>query len=196
MKQLALFITTLTTAICLAAPQSAAEFPLEKMKSEVRFLALAKPGSLKIQGELKQPEAGKRSLDGKLKLDGTKLAGNATVRLDDFDTGLSLRNRHLRERLETTKYPETVLTLEPTILPDSFKTSEASADKVEFKGTLKLHGKETKVVGQLSCTKKKNKHSFDFSFPVKLTSVGIEPPSYLGVSVADEVKISVSVATP
>ena len=102
MKINALLIT-LFSALALAAP-----IDLSKTSHEINFLAVGQPSALKISGKLAPGSA----MTGKLEVVKNELVGNASIALDSFDTGIGLRNRHMKEKyLETAKYPEAKISL-------------------------------------------------------------------------------------
>lgn len=161
-------------ALLLVATQtlSAASFLIKDGKAN--FGTTASPGFLAIDGE-----GGK--VFGELKTDSDgKLSGELASNLADYDTGIDLRNKHLREKyLEVKKYPEAKLTF-------SGVDMKAPSGKVEAKLTLK---KETRKVIV-------NYHKRDGTVYAKTSieikdypSIGV--PQWLGVTAASRVDIYV-----
>lgn len=140
--------------------------------SKVSFVSTANPGLITIEG------VGGKFEDVVLVIakDG-KLTGNFKVKLDAFDTGINLRNEHMRDKyLEVKKYP---------LAEFSFKNQP---DSGVLKGIMKI---------------KKDSKEMEFKYELKdghvtakgflnvkdFPSIGV--PSYLGVTAADRVDISV-----
>ena len=73
---------------------------LSQAPSGVEFLAVGKPSALKINGT-----GGK--LAGTIEVDGTEIKGRILVKINDFSTGISLRDQHMKEKyLETEKFSD------------------------------------------------------------------------------------------
>ena len=174
-------LSLLTFVIAVAASATVPkEIDLSK-HGRVSFLAVGSPSALKIRGELKEV-SGKSALAGKLTLDGTKLAGTAKCQLDGFDTGIGLRNEHMKTKyLETPKFPEAEVVLDPITL------TEGATAPVPFTGKLTLHGTTKPFQGTLTAKGK----AFTFEFPVVLADHGVDIPSYLGIKVTKDVTVTV-----
>ena len=119
--------------------------------------------------------------------------GEIRVRLDSLDTGISLRNRHLRETyLEVHRgeaFREAVLTaLE---LAEPFPLG-ARNHETGFAGLLSLHGVERRVKGDVRLARRDGELRVVAEFPLSLEEFAIPPPRYLGVGVRDEVRITVT----
>lgn len=120
-------------------------------------------------------------------------AGRVRVALDSLDTGIGLRNRHLRETyLEVDRgeeFREAVLTAvelaEP--VPPGARDHETG-----FAGLLSLHGTELRVAGEARLARRAGAVRVEAGFPLSLAEFGIPPPRYLGVGVRDEVRITVT----
>ena len=170
-------ISLLSVALGLAV--QAATLPLNSSDSTVEFLAVGRPSLIKIRGS-----ADESSLDGRLRIDQGTLSGTATVKLDAFDTGIELRNRHLREKyFETQKYPEARLELEPTRL---------TGESTPFAGRLTLHGVTRAVTGTVSHAG--GAPPFAFDLQLKLSDFGIPVPKFMGITVGENVSITAKVS--
>lgn len=158
---------------------------LSKGESRVEFLAVGKPSMIKIKGK-------GGPLAGKLNIDGPKVSGLIDIALATFDTGIELRNSHMKEKyLHIDKYPKAQLTLSKVNLPQDWN-SKANLSDVDFDGLLKLHGVEKPVSGKLSLTKLENKIDGKALFKFKISDFGIDVPSYAGIKVTDEVSVESS----
>ena len=125
--------------------------------------------------------------------DGPRAPGQLRVRLDSLDTGIELRNRHLRETyLEVGRgepFREAVLTAvelaEP--VPPGVRDHESA-----FRGLLSLHGMERRVEGEARLLRRGGWVRVEAEFALSLAEFAIPPPRYLGVGVRDEVRITVT----
>ena len=121
------------------------------------------------------------------------ISGQVRVRLDSLDTGMELRNAHLREiYLEVGRgeeFREAVLKAielaEP--LPPGVRAHETG-----FAGLLSLHGMERRVEGEARLARRDGRVRVEAEFPLSLAEFAIPPPRYLGVGVRDEIRISVA----
>ena len=136
------------------------------------------------------------AISGALRLeeaDAPGLPGAVRVRLDALDTGIGLRNRHLRETyLEVDRgeaFREAVLT--GVELADPFP-SGVRDHETEFAGLLSLHGMERRVEGTARLVRDAGRVRVEAEFPLSLAEFAIPPPRYLGVGVRDEVRITVT----
>lgn len=146
--------------------------PLVLKNSDVTFLAVGSPGFLEIEGTDGKLTVGDATIEGSI------VKGTLKVKLDDMTTDMDLRDRHMKTKyLETAKYPWAVLKLDPTDLKSG-----------KFSGTLTLKGQTKKVTGKLGVTGGQISASFSISME-DFPAIGV--PSWLGVTVADEVQIVV-----
>src|SRR3989338_6695806 len=99
MKLILLAVTFLLPYSGLAAKSAVIPPAPTKLKTseagDVRFLAVGKPSMLKIHGKGK-------ILAADFQLEKESLKGSAEVDLNSIDTGIALRNQHMKEKyLET-----------------------------------------------------------------------------------------------
>ena len=121
-----------------------------------------------------------------------RLGGEVAVDLRAIDTGIALRNEHLREKyLETAKgegYDKAVLSGILLADPDSETFTGSSA----FTGTLLLHGVKHDVAGKVDIRPEGSGRRVRAEFPLTLTDFGVTPPEYLGVGVGSRLLVKVS----
>jgi len=145
-------------------------------------------------------EAKTTSLTGTLSLSSAHpvtFAGELSVDLSTLDTGISLRNHHLRDNyLEVPRgegFDRAVLSdiRLGDVDPETFQ------GKTGFSGTFRLHGVKKALAGQAEIHRDGRTVRVDASFPVSVSDFGIAKPQYLGVGVTNEVRVIVSlVAEP
>ncbi len=180
-----LFLATLVATSAVAALPK--EIDLAK-HGKVTFLAVGNPSALKIRGELKEHN-GKPGLDGKLVVKDNKLTGTATCQLDGFDTGIGLRNEHMKEKyLQTPKFPTAKVEIEPVTLPAEVAKGESAT--FPFKGNLTLHGETKPIEGTIVA----KGSDLTFEFPLTLANHGVETPNYLGIRVDKSITVTVEAA--
>ena len=118
--------------------------------------------------------------------------GSFVVDLRTLDTGINLRNEHLRENyLEVDKAPgydkATLSEIElKGVNPDS------PEGKGSFTGSLMLHGTKKTVSGPAEIRKAGSGLRVKASFPVNLSDFAIPEPRYLGVGVKNTVQVEVT----
>lgn len=184
MKICFLAVTSILATLLLPHDGFSAIPKFSSTEGSVNFLAVGKPSMLKIHGKAPGPKSNLQFENGKLK-------GVAEFALDSLDTGIALRNQHMKEKyLKTKEFPLAILTLMDTDVGAEFPQTLTVEGEKPFQGKLKLHGVEKDVSGKF--TGKEGKISA--SFQVKISDFGIEVPSYLGVTVTDTVDITVDLA--
>jgi polyisoprenoid-binding protein YceI len=118
--------------------------------------------------------------------------GSLTVDLRTLDTGIGLRNDHLRETyLEVDKAPGYDKAVLSAITLKGLNP-DAPEGKGSFTGSLTLHGATNPVTGSVEVRKAGDALRVKASFPVKLADYNIAEPRYLGVGVKDPVQVDVS----
>src|SRR5258705_2969987 len=116
------------------------------------------------------------------------LAGVLLVKLDTLETGIGLRDHHLRDSyLEVGKGAGyDVATLENIQL-------EKSEGKSAFRGTLMLHGQKRQVSGTSTIHRRGDGTiHVDAEFQLKVSEFEIPKPTYLGVGVRDQIQVKVA----
>jgi polyisoprenoid-binding protein YceI len=122
------------------------------------------------------------------------IAGALQVDLQTLETGIGLRDRHMRDNyLEVAKGPEFAVATIEQIRVDKME------GKTTFNGTLLLHGQRRPISGTAELKPQGDHIRVQAQFPVSVSSFAIPKPTYLGVGVRDEVQVKVDVtvqATP
>jgi polyisoprenoid-binding protein YceI len=118
--------------------------------------------------------------------------GSLVVDLRTIDTGISLRNDHLREKyLEVDKAPGyDKATLSEVDLKGL--NPDAPAGKGSFTGSLMLHGTKRTVTGPVEIRTSGAGFLVKAAFPVALSDYNIPEPRYLGVGVKNQVMVEVT----
>ena len=125
------------------------------------------------------------------------LSGQLSVDLRTLDSGIELRNDHLRNKyLEAGKGEG----FDTAVLSD-IVLGKADAGTVQgkttFTGTLLLHGTKKPVSGEAEIRRSPSSVRVSASFPITLADYGIAKPQYLGIGVRNQVRVKVTfVAAP
>jgi polyisoprenoid-binding protein YceI len=160
-------------------------FTVQPRDGAVEFTAVGWPGALTIRGAGAPPV-------GTIVVDGAKVSGVVGLDLATLDTGINLRNRHMKDNyLEISKYPRAELSLTRLALPDAPPAGEFEADNVAFEGELSLHGVRRPVRGSTHIRRKGTALEVAASFEINTNDFGIATPGYMGVTVAEKIKVKV-----
>jgi len=142
-------------------------------ESNVKFEAQG-PAGMKISGTSGGVRA--TEADGKIKI---------VAPTTGFRTGIGLRDKHLKEYLESEKHPEAVLVVDRTkiTLPSGGDaTGTVAAD-------LTIHGVTHPARVSYKIAKSGAGYQVQGNFDVNINDFKIKKPCYLGVCVGDEVKV-------
>jgi len=120
------------------------------------------------------------------------LSGELSVDLSTLDTGIELRNTHLREKyLEVGRGAEFASAILSGVRLDKAGASTFRG-QTPFAGTLLLHGVRRPVAGQAEIRSEGSDVRVLASFPLRIDDYGIASPRYLGVGVKNEVQVKIS----
>ncbi|MEX0608166.1 MAG: YceI family protein [Balneolaceae bacterium] len=112
------------------------------------------------------------------------------IDLNTLDTGISLRNRHMRDNyLETAKYPYAEFTGK---IIGTFDPELAEVQPVRVEGIFKIHGakRELKIDGTIE--PKEEGLFLKANWSVLLENYNIKRPQVIFYELADEQKVSIS----
>lgn len=159
---------------------------LENATGKTVFRAVGRPSLLRVKGTARAPT-------GQAFIENSALSGVFAVELKEFDTGISLRNTHMREKyLEVSKFPRATLEIRDLPLPEK---GEAA-----FDGTLTLHGVTKSVRGKAQVERRTENGvvllRVEATLELKISDFGIQTPSYAGITVADVVTVDVDCEAP
>ena len=160
---------TFTVALALSAQAT-----ISGSGGSVEFTAVG-PAGLKINGKspaITESESGANVV--------------VTVPLANLDTGIGLRNDHMKKKyLETDKYPNAVLTVAKSAV------SLPNGGTGDSTGTLSMHGKQKNAPFHYTVRKEGTEYVVSGNLRVNLTDFGIEQPSFAGASVKPDVDVAV-----
>jgi polyisoprenoid-binding protein YceI len=188
-----ILLSALALPALLATAGFAAEGPSWRVeKGDVKIVVPLKPGGAFA--------ATSSALTGTLTLEGAKparLAGDVSMDLSSIDTGIALRNQHLREKyLEVAKGEG----FNRAVLSDiqlAAATGETFDGTTPFTGTMLLHGVKRPVAGTVEIHTEGTNRRVRAEFPLELTEWSVVPPEYLGVGVGSKLLVKVNItATP
>jgi polyisoprenoid-binding protein YceI len=170
-----------------AADEKTVELHFASGSGEVQFRAIGHPSALHVVGKGLGP-------------DGTAIIKSAVASADlSFDvaslnTGIEVRDRHMKEKyLETEKFPKANLKITALTLPNDFSKGAFTFSSAPFSGMLTLHGTTAPVTGTADVQwDGKDAIAMTALFSIKLTQFGITIPSFSGITIADQVEITVT----
>lgn len=181
MKLHYLWISTL-----LIGPTLSAALPqkLEVQGGAVEALVIGKPSLLKIKAKGEPPT-------GSLILDGAKVSGTFEFALGTLDSGIELRDDHMKNKyLKVSEHPKAKLVIHEILLDKAFSIADPAVTEADFKGDLTLHGVTKPIQGKFNVN---DERAVVADFKIKLTDFAIGIPSYMGITVADEVNVRVQI---
>ncbi|MEQ1724260.1 MAG: YceI family protein, partial [Pseudobdellovibrio sp.] len=119
------------------------------------------------------------------------ITGDIRFSLKSLKTGIELRDDHmLNKYLQVQQFSEAKLTIKKIDIPLGWSVTSPVVSQKPFNAVLNLHGVEKEISGFYNVESVNLASIADFE--IKLSDFNIEIPSYLGVKVADIVKIKVS----
>jgi polyisoprenoid-binding protein YceI len=146
-------------------------------ESSVRVLARG-PAGLRIEGKSSQ-----------IDFEEDASALTFKVPLAPIDTGIGLRNRHLRESLEVDKFPDATLRVK---LADLEFPKEGSPVGSQVTGELMLHGHSRPVPVHYRAERRDGGLTrIAGSLQLDMREFEIVPPSYLGIAVSPDVEVAI-----
>lgn len=171
--------------ICLLSPLTLWSLPRYEVVPEsgrLEFLAVGSPGFLKINGKSTGPK-------GWVTIENQKVSGELEIPIRQLDTGMALRNDHLQNKyLEADKFPKATLTFQQQPLPQGWSRENPKLSKTVLDGVLSLHGVQKPVRIEFSMSEHADVQA---QFKIKLTDYQVDIPSFMGVTVADQVEVNV-----
>ena len=163
-------------------------------RGDVRVTVPLKPGGAftattsALAGTVRLPESAAKP---------ARLVGEIVMDLTTIDTGIALRDQHLRENyLEVGKGAG----FDKAVLSD-IRLAAADGENFEgdtdFTANLLVHGVTKEVSGKAEVRREGAGRRVRAEFPLTLTDFGITPPMYLGVGVGNKLLVKVQcTATP
>lgn len=178
-------------SICLSQMSLATAFTMDGKNGKTEFLAVGRPSALRISGKGTGPNG---QLDLLADEANFLLQGQVDMDLTTFETGISMRDRHMKEKyLEIEKFPKATLVME------AVRISKDVLDKggtLNFPAKLTLHGIEKPVAVALTLEAHGGGWKALSKFKIRLSDFAIEVPRFSGVTVADEVEVSTEAEVP
>ncbi len=162
----------------LLAVSSVASAQLARIgEASATFSALG-PAGLKIEGKTSELEASEA--DGKVLI---------SVPLANLDTGISLRNKHMREKyLQVGQFPKADLVIGRASLKLPEEGAEVTATAP---AELSLHGQKHPVTIRYTAKRSQGVYAVTGATQLNIQEYGINVPSYLGVTVKPDISIAV-----
>jgi polyisoprenoid-binding protein YceI len=170
------------------AQASTLNLKAETPAPQVEFQAVGRPSALKIRGRGDK-------LTASLSLEQSKLKGAVEFELGSLDTGMGLRDRHMKEKyLAIEEFPKSRFEVTTLELPATLTGTGDGEAELKVPGTLTLHGVTQPVEAQTKITKIGSQLSVSAQFAIKLPVYGIDIPKFAGITVAEDVTLKVDFA--
>ena len=163
---------------------TATQLKSDEAMGEVKFVTVANPSFLKIEGLGSAPK-------GNLTASNNKINGTFTFTLDTLKTGMKKRDEHMRNYLKVADHPESKLEIKDVTVLPTFLSAPEKQGKIPFKGSLTLNGQTKEISGTFEGKKEGQGIKVSSDFSLQLTQFGIEIPEFAGLTVADKVDLSV-----
>ena len=169
----------------LWASEQTWSIPLEYQQNQLEFRAKGRPSVMKVIGKSNQ-------LSGSIVIQNKSVTGKITLNISSLKTGIDLRDEHMKEKyLEIKSFPEATFTLNTLNLPIEDFTKNFELNQQPFSGTLSLHGVQKNIAGLTFIKKNNNRIELEAGFEIRLKDFGISTPQFSGITLAEEVKVTV-----
>ncbi len=174
------FIATAALMILAFAAASAEQFRIEAGE-ENSLVFFSKAPMESFEGKTDR-------IEGSVSADLADLASGVAVevRVDmaSLDTGIGLRNKHMRENhLETEKYPEAIFRAKRVLEAPGSPLVPGSSAEFILAGSMTLHGvtRDIEAPVSVSCGESEGRIHLDISseFPITLSDYDIKRPKFL-----------------
>lgn len=134
-----------------------------------------------VSGTLRREASGAGSYTGELRVD-----------LETLDTGIGLRNEHLRSTyLEFDRGPEFRDAVLSGLVLEEPPPAGGGRHQTGFSAMLTLHGVRRAVEGEAELRRRNGRMQVQAAFSLSLEAFDIPPPRYLGIGVRDTVEITI-----
>lgn len=152
-------------------------------EGSVEFEAIGRPNMLVIKGL-------GEGVTSSIKINNSKLSGEINFKLESLKTGIDSRDQDMKEKyLQISQFPVAKIKFEEFQMPAGWNIKNSKVVTSSFRGKLILHGIEKEITGLYTIAPDFAKASAKFD--VKLSDYKIMTPVYLGIKVADFVKVTV-----
>lgn len=175
-----LLFTFVCGAVVAASPGAGAKLALASGAGAQASFTAAGPAGLRVHGTTSE-----------ISVNEDARGARVTVALARMTTGISLRDRHMREHLGVDKFPnaELVVARGGLKVPAAPGASVAGATAT---GTMTIHGQSRPVMVRYDAKRDGATIHVSGTTAIDMTDYGIATPSYMGVSVKPGVQIAVS----
>ncbi|WP_394849935.1 YceI family protein [Pendulispora brunnea] len=164
--------------VILATVAFGADAKLARTGDAVVHFNASGPAGLKIVGTTNE-----------LNTDGDDKVIKVIVPLGNMTTGISLRDKHMREKyLQVGTYPNATFEVQRANIKFPAASGETSGDA---QGTLTIHGQSKPTTAKYTARKNGDVYAVKGTMHVNIKDFGIEVPSYLGVTVKPDIDIDV-----
>jgi polyisoprenoid-binding protein YceI len=184
----------MTTVLALALASSvtmAKQYEVVAGEKANRVVFISKAPVESFEGRTHQ-------VSGRFDIDPSRLGDSVHVRIEvdlaSLDTGIGLRNKHMRENhLETDTFPKAVFTGGRILSSSTPSLVEGQGTRVRLAGLMSLHGVTREVEYDVALSLDQAGDLTVMSeFTIKLSDYDIKRPKFLVMKLADEQVVRVS----
>ena len=185
-----LLIVAILSASFAAALDNKTESPANEIVTEpgagsIEFEAIGRPNMLVIKGT-------GEGVTSSLTVVNSTISGEIKFNLESLKTGIEIRDQDMKEKyLQTKSYPVAKIVFDKFQMPAGWNIKSPKVVTSSFRGKLTLHGVEKEITGLFTISPDFSKTTAKFD--VKLSDFKIQTPVYLGIKVADFVKVNVTI---
>ena len=182
----------LISLVLATSPASATPFVV-RAGGENKVVFVSKASMESFEGKTNK-------LEGTINVDPAKVGDSAAVHFEvdlaSLDTGIAMRNKHMRENhLETAKYPKAVFDGAAIRGPGDAVLTSGKTIPLDVEGTFTLHGVSRRIRITVQTTYQPNdggRITFQTRFPVLLADYAISRPQFLFLKLAESQEVRVS----
>ncbi len=166
-----------TVFLAMSSPAIAIDmYQFNDSDNSVTWVAVGNPGFLEIEGE-------GAKVKGDVTVTPAGYVGTLAVELKGYKTGIGLRDEHMHAKyLESAKYPTAELKLD----------AGNSGKSGKFCGVLTIKGVGKPICGDAQVTDEGAGRRVKAKFKVNVKDYPIGVPSYLGVTMAETVDVTIN----
>jgi len=188
------FAATVLTVSLLAPTSGACGDYAVRPGKECRVIFTSKAAMEKFEGKTDR-------LEGNISVDPAALGDSATFHFEvdvaSLDTGIKMRNQHMRENhLETTKFPKAIFDGGSLHAASGVRLGAGKPESLQVEGTFTLHGVSRRIRIAVEVTVRLDpapgRINFSTEFPVALADYAISRPQFLFLKLAEVQTVRVS----
>jgi hypothetical protein len=175
--------------LCLFYGIFGTEFSFGKsasFKPKLEFNVLTNVPAVEFSGEL--TGSGKFLMNHTVDKNGAEVVSmeSVSIPIKSLTTGIDMRDEHMWDKIFKDKAG---LMPNLELVSKSACPIKSGKNICQIKGIISFAGKSSELLAKVVITKSEALIKMDSNFSISLTKMGITPPSYMGVTVEDNVEV-------